>query len=86
MAPEKQPQAVSWIGGEAAGWIVFGLAMGALGCFLADRQAIAAALGVCAAIAVFVLLESHRARPPAGAGLFYCAKCQYYFKPERVAP
>jgi hypothetical protein len=84
MPPERPPEIISWIGGELAGWVVFAATVGAVGCVLTDRHAIASVLGAVAAIGVFVLLEHHRGRPAKGLGLFHCPKCQYYFKPERL--
>jgi hypothetical protein len=84
MPPERPPEVVSWIGGELAGWVVFAATAGAIGCVLTDRHAIAAGLGVVAAIGVFLLLERLREEPAKGPGLFHCPNCQYYFKPERL--
>ena len=82
--PERSSEAISWIGGELAGWIVFALTVGAVGCALTDRHAIAVVLGVTAAIGVFLLLERLREEPGKGRGLFVCANCRHYFKPERL--
>src|SRR5262245_56439347 len=57
MPPERAPEAVSWIGGELAGWVVFASTAGAVGCVLTDRHAIAAVLSTVAAIGVFLLFE-----------------------------
>ena len=83
MPSDRLPAIFSWIGGELAGWVVFGSTVGALGCVMTDNYLFAALLGTIAAVGVVAKLEHRRGEPADVPGLFHCPKCQYYFKPER---
>lgn len=74
---------IAYFGGEFTFWIVAALSAGVISCVADQNNALSYVLGGIAACCVFVLLYRTGEESSRGRGLFYCERCQHYYKPER---
>jgi hypothetical protein len=78
---------LAWIGSEVTFWIVLILVGGAAACFGSDQHLFAAVLGAVAGAIVFVKVLGMRFEQGTTSEpepLFYCRRCQRYFKPASL--
>jgi hypothetical protein len=84
LPPLEHTGFLAYVGSEITFWIVAASVGGAISCAVDQRYGLSTIFGGIAAFFVFILLYRAGERAKGGPGLFYCERCQYYHRSERV--
>ena len=84
LPPPKVSGFLAYFGSDVVFWVVVVLGGGAASCAVDGKFALASVLGGVAMFFSFILIYRAGENVKLGEGVHYCAKCQYYLKPEHA--
>ena len=84
LPPGKQTGFLAYVGAEVTFWIVAASTGAAISFAVGQSYGLSYIFGGIAACFAFIWIYRAGEKAKRGPGLFYCQKCRYYRRPERI--